>query len=313
MLVGDYRGAWLISDRVLELRSAEYEQGLPQHRRSVWNGQPLDGKRVLVRCHHGLGDTIQFVRYLPMLERFASKVIFCPQPALAELFSQDPSICRFMHFGPDVPDHDADVEIMELAHVFRTTLDTIPAGVPYISSPAVEPSDEHFSVGLVWKAGNWDDRRSIHFDELEPLSRVPDAALFSLQLDPESAGWREGGIKPLDAGSLTKTAAIIRSLDLIVTVDTMAAHLAGALGKAVWLLLPHDADWRWMRGREDSEWYPTMRLFRQQRPGEWGWVISSVADELARLASIRDRAASPRDRRPVPRHQFPPSTVPPPP
>jgi hypothetical protein len=314
MLEGEWHEAWRVSDRVLELRNAEYEHRLPPNLRSVWNGERLDGKRVLVRCYHGLGDTIQFVRYLPLLSEIASEIIFCPQPALVELLSNVPAIGRYIHSGSGELSYDADVEIMELAHVFRTTLDTIPAEIPYLTADKEWlSSNDRLSVGLVWKAGNWDDRRSIQFDELAPLAGVPDVNLFGVQMDPPAAGWRPGPIEALQSGTIMYTAGIIQSLDLLITVDTMTAHLAGALGKPVWTLLQKDADWRWMKDREDSPWYPTMRLFRQEQQGDWIPVIANVAAEVDRMVSLKDQEASVRDRLRVPQHQFPPSIAPSPP
>jgi hypothetical protein len=162
----------------------------------------------------------------------------------------------------------------------------VPAAVPYLHvESAPRETDGRLHVGLVWKAGDWDDRRSIPADLLAPLADVCGVALHVLQRGsglaerPAGFGIDSGSDDPVQA------ARTMRALDLVVTVDSMPAHLAGALGVPVWTLLQADADWRWMEGRDDSPWYPTMRLFRQPRQGEWAPVIARVAAELARLAS----------------------------
>jgi hypothetical protein len=178
---------------------------------------------------------------------------------------------------------------MELAHVFRSTLDTLPAEVPYLhADPAPIERDGRLHVGIVWRAGDWDDRRSIPFPLLAPLAGIPGVVLHVLQRGTGRDEYDEGfGI---DSGSddVTECARVMRALDLVVTVDSMPAHLAGALGVPVWTLLHADPDWRWMEGREDSPWYPTMRLLRQATAGEWEPVIARVAAGLREMAERRE-------------------------
>jgi hypothetical protein len=271
---------------------------LPRHEQWIWDGTPLDGRRVLVRCYHGLGDTIQFARYLPHLAEIASQVIVWAQPELVPLLrgmrgSHD---VLPLHDGtPDVQ-YDVDVEVMELSHVFRSTIGTLPCDVPYLHVvPSPLARDERLEVGLVWRAGNWDGhRRAIPPALLRPLAAVPGVRLHILQRGPALDD------RPPDLGvvsgsdDLMEAAHVIGAMDLVITVDSMPAHLAGALARPVWTLLHHDADWRWLRDRDDSPWYPTMRLFRQERPGEWAAVIARVADELRRLVM---RTASPSGHR----------------
>jgi len=177
---------------------------------------------------------------------------------------------------------------MELPHIFRTTLATIPASIPYLH---VEPrslaaDDDRVAVGLVWKAGDWDGRRSVPFSMLAPLATLPGVQLYILQGDAERAGWQEDiGINP-GALNLYEYARVIRGLDLLITVDSMPTHLAGALGVPVWTLLHAEADWRWMQHRNDSPWYPTMRLFRQEQSGNWQGVIARVTAELEDLGKL---------------------------
>jgi hypothetical protein len=280
---GAFEEAWKITDKDMVARAGKPCWHLPRHYQYIWNGTPLEGKRVLVRCYHGLGDTIQFIRYAPLIKARASEVIVWAQPPLMPLLETVAGINRLLplHDGTPEVDFDVDVEVMELPHVFRTTLATIPSLIPYIHTEplSILPS-ELPSVGLVWKAGDWDESRSIPFALLLPLFELKNINLIILQGDARAAGWREGhGINP-GAFDLHNYARAIRGLDLLITVDSMPAHLAGAQGVPVWTLLKADADWRWMEDRTDSPWYPTMRLFRQAQPGDWRAVIEQVKGEL---------------------------------
>ncbi|MFL5384350.1 MAG: ADP-heptose--LPS heptosyltransferase [Longimicrobiaceae bacterium] len=287
---GDFAAAWEPSDAVLRARAGTPCWHLPRHEQWVWDGTPLDGKRVLVRCYHGLGDTLQFIRYAPLVRRVAAEVTVWAQPALIPLLRTVRGIDRLLplHDGACEAEHDVDVEVMELAHVFRSTLDTLPAEVPYLhADPAPIERDGRLHVGLVWRAGEWDDRRSIPFPLLAPLAEIPGVALHVLQRGPardEAAGFG------IDSGSddVLECARVMRALDRVVTVDSMTAHLAGALGVPVWTLLHAEPDWRWMEGRGDSPWYPTMRLFRQAAAGEWAPVIARVAAGLRELVERRE-------------------------
>jgi hypothetical protein len=280
---GEYTAAWEISDLAIASRSESDQQSLPPHLRSVWDGTPVEGRRVLVRCNHGIGDTIQFARYIEPLRAAASEVTVCAGGTVIELLSRAPFVDDGVTLTTDADDvaFDVDGEIMELPHVFRTTLDTIPSRIPYLDvTPADIPRTTGPTVGLAWRSGEWDPGRSIAFDDLGPLFDMPGISFCSVQLNAVEAGWRMELGEMLDVNGLLRTAAVIRSLDLLISVDTMTAHLAGALGQPVWTLLKSDADWRWMDG-PTSPWYPTMRLFRQERPGEWPPVIRRVAEDLA--------------------------------
>jgi hypothetical protein len=234
---GEFEAAWQISDRV----------------RGLWDGTPLAGRRVVIRCNRGLGDTLQFARYAAMLDRAVIK----PQRSLIPLI-------RTM--GVPIGERgDVEIEVTELPHAMRTTLDTIPRTVPYIHvDPIALPQDERLRVGIVWRSGWWDRRRDIPRAQL--VRALRGAKLYSLRRE--------------DAGTPLQTARLMRALDLVVTVDTMAAHLAGALGVNVWTLLHSDPDWRWLEHRDDSPWYPTMRLFRQRRAGDWSEVLERVQAAL---------------------------------
>jgi hypothetical protein len=280
---GDFSTAWKISDAQLLNRDTQDHSKLPRHFQNIWDGSSLTGKRVLVRCYHGLGDTLQFIRYAALLKEVAAEVIVWAQPSLIPLLRTVKGIDQLLPLHDGVPnvEYDVDVELGELPHVFRTTLTNIPAEVPYIFvEPAVLRGDKRFRVGLIWESGDWNTRRSVPFSEIQRLAHLPVIDWHILQREAWRAGWDgklgviSGGDNPLD------DARVMRALDLIISVDTMTAHLAGALGQRTWTLLPYDADWRWMLEREDSPWYPTMRLFRQKEEGRWDAVIDEVARAL---------------------------------
>jgi hypothetical protein len=287
---GDFASAWRISDRILGRHTASPDVTKPRHLRSVWTGQPLNGKRVLIRCYHGLGDTLQFIRFAPLVREIAREVsVWAPSPLLPLLASVR-GIDRLLplHDGePDV-DSDVDVEVMELPFVFRTTLGTIPRDVPYISAPprdlpersspdgkAQSASRRRPRVGFAWRSGDWERNRSIPFDVVRPLFDIERVEPFSLQQRrrPDEIHPR---LTDISDGDLFDAACRVAALDLMITIDSMPAHLAGALGIPVWTLLLKDADWRWMEERTDSPWYPTMRLFRQEEEGEWEPVVARI-------------------------------------
>jgi hypothetical protein len=286
---GNFAAAWQHSDLALAARAGQPCWHWPRHLQYVWDGRPLAGQRVLVRCYHGLGDTIQFIRYMPLLKTLAAEVIVWAQAELLPLLRTVAGIDQLLPLHDGTPEvaYDVDVEIMELPHIFRTTLATIPAFIPYLHvlPHRLQVGNRQLAVGLVWQAGNWDARRSIPFSLLEPLATMLGIRLFILQANAAAAGWREGvGVNPGEY-NLYEYARIIRGLDLLITVDSMPAHLAGALGVPVWTLLHAEADWRWLLHRQDSPWYPTMRLFRQEWEGEWAGVVAQVIAELKKLVS----------------------------
>lgn len=285
---GEFAQAWQLADADLAARAGQPCYHWPRHQQYIWDGRPLAGRRVLVRCYHGLGDTIQFIRYAPLLKAVAAEVIVWAQPELLPLLATAVGIDQLLPLHDGTPDaaYDADVEIMELPHVFRTTLATIPQAIPYLHVKPLRLATVpgKLQVGLVWQAGGWDARRSVPFELLAPLAAVPGVQLIILQANAEMAGWQAGaGLHPGEF-DLAEYARVVRGLDLLITVDSMPAHLAGALGVPVWTLLHAAADWRWLAGRADSPWYPTMRLFWQEAPGEWGPVVARVLEAIRRLS-----------------------------
>jgi hypothetical protein len=294
MLRGEYAAAWRVSDRILSARGDAPNWHLPRHLQPVWKGEPLDGRRVLVRCYHGLGDTLQFIRYAPLVSNIAAELTVWTQPELLSLVATVKGIDRLLplHDGAPEVDYDVDVELMELPHVFRTTLESVPNEVPYLHVPPLFPRADGFAVGIAWAAGDWDARRSVPCELLEALGNVPGVSLHVLQCGPHRAEWRRGFDALARERDAYEQAQFMRSLDLVISVDSMPAHLAGALGVPVWTLLHHAPDWRWMSRGERTAWYPTMRLFRQPRPGDWETVLARVASELAH--AVRTASKHPR-------------------
>jgi hypothetical protein len=285
---GRFEEAWKITDEDLKARAGIPCWHLPRHLQYVWDGTSPDGKRVLVRCYHGLGDTIQFIRYAPLLKAVAAEVMVWAQPPLLPLLKTVEGIDRTLPLHDGTPDvaYDVDVEVMELPHLFRTTLSTIPSRFPYlqVELSSLLSGKKETAVGLVWKAGDWDARRSMLFSNLLPLVTVQGVCFYILQDNAKKAGWDETfGVYP-GAFSLYDYARAIKGLDLLISIDSMPVHLAGALGVPVWNLLHAEADWRWMENRNDSPWYPTMRLFRQERAGDWESVVERVRAELIKIS-----------------------------
>jgi len=285
---GDWERAWQISDVMLELGRFR-DPTLPRHLQAVWNGDSLSRRRVLVHCYHGLGDTIQFVRFAAALHDIAHSVVVWAQPKLIPVVRTVHGVDSVLplHDGSPQVERDVDIEIMELPHALRITLDTLPARVPYLHVPARRSAgcDLRPRVGVVSEAGGWDPRRSVPSQLLQELMKRDDIAWRALQRGPAVARWRCNNAEVPHMADIADEAAELRALDLLITVDTLSAHLAGALGVRTWTLLPVDADWRWMQHRSDSPWYPTMRLFRQSHPGEWGAVLERVQVELGTLVA----------------------------
>jgi hypothetical protein len=266
---------------------------------SLWDGADLCGRKLLIRAEQGLGDTLQFIRLAPRVRRLAPDVTVCVQASLVPLL-RDSGICVFGDTAT-LGDFDLQVPLLSLPRILGTNLDSIPSEVPYLAANRNLATQWHerlrdvrgFKVGIAWQ-GNpnhvSDRHRSIPLASFSPLARVPGVQLVSLQKDAGTdqiaAVAERIGLVTLDGldeqgGAFTDTAAVMQQLDLVVTSDTAIAHLAGALGVRVWTALAVSADWRWLANRDDSPWYPTMRLFRQTTPGDWTAVLERIAAELA--------------------------------
>lgn len=304
MRAGDWHRAWAVGDAGIRARAGATCWDRPRHEQWVWDGRPLAGRRVLVRCYHGLGDTLMFARFVPPLRRVAREVTLWAQPALLPLLAtmRDVGPLLPLHDGAPDAEFDVDVEVMELAHALRAAPETLPPPPSFDVAPAPLADDGRLRVGLVWECGDWDRAlRSVPLPALAPLARVPGVHWHLLQRGPGLAALAAagppfapnaapgGGARVTVSGrdDVLEAARVVRALDLVITVDSMPAHLAGSLGVPVWTLLPHAADWRWMEGRDTSPWYPTMRLLRQPAPGDWPAVVARAAADLARLAAGR--------------------------
>lgn len=269
----------------------EYEWRLkrPDYRRfgcPLWQGERLDGKTILLWSEQGLGDTLQFVRYAPLVAAQGGRVVLECRRSLHRLLHGVAGLADVFDKGK-ATGFDVHVPLMSLPHIFDTRLDTIPDEIPYLPmpQPTTLPNGGQCNVGLVW-AGNpnhkRDHDRSRPLAEFSPLASVPSVAFYSLQVGPAASQTPPPGmaVTPLLSaeGDFLDTAAAIAALDLVITVDTAQAHLAGALGRPVWVLIDAVPDWRWLNGRDDSPWYPTMRLFRRER--DWAHTFVHLAAAL---------------------------------
>jgi tetratricopeptide (TPR) repeat protein len=299
LTIGDFAAGW----SGYESRWAT--AALAPHRRNftrpLWLGdQPLAGKTILLYAEQGFGDTIQFVRYAPLVVALGARVILEVQPELTRLLASFADIEVVAH-GRPLPAFDLQCPLMSLPLAFRTELSTIPGGIPYIAPPAADvaaPSKIDCGerphgrplVGLVWAGDPLhknDVNRSLQLAALRPLLDLPHLQFVSLQQEVSAQdaqalrshpGLRAGG----PFRDFAETAAAIGRLDAVIAVDTAVAHLAGAMGKPLFLLLPYGADFRWLRERADSPWYPSARLFRQPAFDDWGRAVDALRQELMR-------------------------------
>jgi tetratricopeptide (TPR) repeat protein len=301
---------------LLSLLQGDFANGWPDHELRValpwsiprtfeqprWDGSPLDGKTVLVYADAGLGDTIQFARFLPMVKERGGNVVFECQPALALLLEGIQGVDRVVAAGVPTPPFDVQIPLLSLPLLFEITLDNLPPKVPYV---AVDPkSIEKWSkklarknglyIGIVWQGSQNQnsDLRSTKLKYFESVACLAGVHVVSLQVGPGSVQLADTIFPIIDLGgsfdrdSMEDMAAAMMNLDLVVTVDTSAAHLAGALGIPVWVALSYVSCWRWLLDRADSPWYPTMRLFRQCQFGDWHDVFKRIAAELPTFSAV---------------------------
>lgn len=269
---------------------------------ALWKGEPLHGKAILIHAEQGLGDTIQYIRYLPMVAERGGRVILDVPQSLCRLFHGLPGADQIIPTGGPLPEFSWHCPLMSLPLIFGTTLETIPASDAYLFLPREEIDiargkwpGEGLRVGIAW-SGNpvnpTDVYRSTSLERMMPLSTIPGVSFYSLQVGKGADQVMElaHSFPIVDVCSrftdFADTAAFIAGLDLVITVDTAVAHLAGALGIPVWILIAHcRSDWRWFRERSDNPWYPTARIFRQPEPGDWSGTIEMVKVELARIVT----------------------------
>jgi FkbM family methyltransferase len=270
-----------------------------------WKGEPLDGARILLHAEQGLGDTMQFVRYVSLVAALGGQVLLEVQPRLRSLLSGIEGAVQVFSRGEPVPEFSWHCPLLSLPLAFGTELETIPANIPYIRADRVEASkwqqriqQTSLKVGLCW-SGNTDHNRniwrSIPLELLSRLTEIENTQFYSLQMGAgaeQLSHLRHPRIVDLasEQRSFADTAAIVDNLDLVITIDTSIAHLAGAMGKPVWVLLHNAPDWRWFLQREDSPWYPTARLFRQSAQGDWQNVVTRVEDELRQLQRLAEES-----------------------
>jgi len=273
-----------------------------------WDGGGLSGRRILLHAEQGFGDTVHFARYIPLVAQRGGRVIVMCQPALKRLLASVASAEQIVAADEALPDFDLHCPLLSLPYVMGTTVGTIPASIPYLHAEPelarrwqaklnVDPPA--LKVGLVWAGspGNPNDaNRSLSLRQLAPLAEAPGVRFFSLQKGPAASQTHDPAnarfhLVDIDSGlnDFADTAAALANLDLLITVDTSVAHLAGSLGHPAWVLLPHSPDYRWLREREDTSWYPTLRLFRQKKPRQWEEVIGRVAQELRSVAGALAR------------------------
>ena len=274
------------------LKIPALSRGFPQPQ---WDGAPAPGKTILVHAEAGYGDAIQFVRLIPLLQTGGAKLILECQPPLISLLRNVKGIDQIVARGDALPPFDLHIPLPSLARILGISLENMPNAVPYLT-PSPKRTDawaarlreyQKFKVGLVWAGSDLTQSttRSRSIEIFEPLTRAEGAQLFSLQKEPGEARKHFNTMKIIDFTAelhdFSETAAMIQNLDLVISVDTSVAHLAGALGKPVWVLIPKPTDFRWLLDREDSPWYPTMKLFRQKTSGEWKDVVEQIVKSLA--------------------------------
>lgn len=266
-----------------------------------WQGSELQGKTILIHTEQGLGDSIQFIRFVPLLAEHGANVIVECQPELDRLFQAVAGVTQVVPVGNLLPDYDLHCPLLSLPHRLGITLANLPADIPYLAAVEAAPtqlSDASFKVGIVWAGSHLKPQRAVWTYRVKTcplpimmqLATAAQVQFYSLQVGHHATDIAANGfseqmtdLSPL-LTDFAATAAIVTQLDLIISVDTAVAHLAGALGKTVWVLLPYGADWRWLTERDDSPWYPTMRLFRQTSPGDWNGVIQQVVHALSAVA-----------------------------
>jgi Flp pilus assembly protein TadD len=298
---GDFEHGW----REYEYRIELPELGLGTRRFAEprWDGQKLDGKAILLHAEQGFGDAIQFSRYIPRVAEMGGRIILEVPAGLHRLFRDSFELVDTLISREEQhPAFDVHCPLMSLSLAFKTNLATIPRDVPYIVAAQERLSawkqrlisGTRLKIGLAW-AGNPkhlnDRNRSMPLSVLATVGDGFDVDFYSLQKGDASGEILSSKTKLVDwtrdLNDFAETAALIRNLDLVITIDSVVAHLAGALAVPVWLLLPTRSDWRWLLGRNDSPWYPTMRLFRQKQPGVWDDPIHEIRESLATMIQTK--------------------------
>ncbi len=302
LLAGEYGLGW---------EEYEWRMKMPQWRATVvtpslpqWGGEPVEGKSLLLYAEQGFGDALQFVRYAPLVAARGARILLQCQPKMKRLFATVEGVLQVAGFDEPAPPADACCPLLSVPRILGT-VHRIPAQVPYVRAQSHEvlrwkerlrQDGARLKVGLFWateSATGTASQKSLSLQQLAPLAGIPDTIFYSLQRGPAAAQTADPplGMRILDVsaalGDFADSAALVGALDLVVTIDTALAHLAGALGRPVWTLIHTPPDWRWGAAGEASAWYPTMRLFRQERAGEWQGAVARLALELRALAERR--------------------------
>jgi tetratricopeptide (TPR) repeat protein len=296
LLLGNFQEGWPFFEWRWKLKNA-YQRNFTQ---PLWDGSDIVGQHILLHAEQGFGDTIQFIRYVPIVAQYGANVIVECQQELVSLFENIKGVQRVIGHGNKIPDFDIHYPLLSLPLLFNTKLEDILAKVPYLSVSSslkenwrnkLQKNSSNKRVGIVWSSGPGGllKKKSIPANMLLPLIHTDNITFYSLQVG-DAVKQTNGLSEETRLIDLTEeihnfadTAALIENLDLVISVDTAVAHLSGALGKSVWTILPFEPVWQWGLDREDSPWYPTMRLFRQPSRGDWASVIVSVKDELVKL------------------------------
>jgi tetratricopeptide (TPR) repeat protein len=296
---GDFEPGWMEYEWRNQTEAGKAT--MPAMTSAPWNGMRIPNGRLLLIGDQGYGDTIQFARYIPMAAERCQEILLGASAEMGPLLRDLPGVTQFFDRWTEVPGHAANCRLSSLPYLFGTKLDTIPAQIPYLKADpariaawreklAARVPGGTRRIGLAWTGRPThpnDRRRSIQLSQLLPLVEAGPAAFVSLQKpmpqrDQEALSRFSGMIDlSQELTDFGETAAVIENLDMVITIDTAIAHLAGALGKTVWILIPKAADWRWLLDRDDSPWYPSARLFRQSNPGAWDELIERVRRALA--------------------------------
>lgn len=303
LLTGNYEDGW--KEFEWFRKTGDYIKRQRKFNQPLWDGSDIKGRTILLYAEAGFGDTIQFIRYAPLIARRGAKVIVESQNELTSLLQNIDGIHHVFSCGAKMPDFDIQCPLMSLPIIFGTRLENIPAQTPYLSADRrlaekwrhrLQDNISRLKVGLIWSGGGMPLKKSTSLDIFAPLKQLEGIAFYSLQKGPHAGHAKNPpeGIRLTDytdeLHDFSETAALIANLDLVISVDTAVAHLAGAMGKPVWTLLPFVPDWRWLLDRKDSPWYPTMKLFRQPALGEWKSVISIIVEQLKKLPMDKKRA-----------------------
>ena len=304
LLRGDLPSGW--SEYEWRLRKVDR---LPLQRRfsvPMWDGQFRENCRLLIHAEQGFGDTIQFARYLPLLAAQGQRVVFQCQPQLLNLLKSRTDLWQTISVSQPLPEFDFHCPLLSVPKLLQTTMQSIPAEIPYLQADPISmrywteqlsSGGHRFNVGLVWSGSPTFKRDPLRSPRelslFAPLAELEGVQFVSLQKGPAASQTQRPppGMQLIDwtekLNDFADTAALIANMDLVISSDTSVAHLAGAMGKPVWVMLPFNADWRWLLDRSDSPWYPTMRLFRQTRASVWTDVVLRIRDELSALTLSR--------------------------